>query len=246
MTGFTDIHSHFIYGLDDGARTRADMEAMLDAAKADGISALFATPHIVPGMRPFDFDRYYARLAQARGYCAEREYGIRIYSGAEIMYTPAMQRRILDHMLPTLADSKYALIEFLPEVALDEMDEALGLMERGGYVPIIAHIERYKCLLHGRNAEKLKERYDLRYQVNANTILNERGFLRTRHIRNWFSAGLIDHIASDAHNLQLRPYRMRAAYELLVSRYGGEYAMRLAGVETADAPLKRARRLERT
>ena len=48
MMGFTDLHSHFVYGVDDGARTRADMEAMLDAAYADGIVSMFATPHITP------------------------------------------------------------------------------------------------------------------------------------------------------------------------------------------------------
>lgn len=44
MNGFSDIHSHFLYDIDDGAKTREDMEAMLDAANADGIASLFATP----------------------------------------------------------------------------------------------------------------------------------------------------------------------------------------------------------
>ena len=44
MKGFRDIHSHFVYGVDDGARTREDMEAMLDAAHADGIASLVSTP----------------------------------------------------------------------------------------------------------------------------------------------------------------------------------------------------------
>lgn len=58
MTGFTDIHSHFVYGVDDGAKTRADMEAMLDAAYADGVTSLFATSHMTPGISPFDFLAY--------------------------------------------------------------------------------------------------------------------------------------------------------------------------------------------
>ena len=35
MSGFTDYHAHFVYGVDDGARTREEMFAMLDAAAAD-------------------------------------------------------------------------------------------------------------------------------------------------------------------------------------------------------------------
>ena len=34
MSGFTDYHAHFVYGVDDGARTREEMFAMLDAAAA--------------------------------------------------------------------------------------------------------------------------------------------------------------------------------------------------------------------
>lgn len=43
MSGFTDYHAHFVYGVDDGARTREEMFAMLDAAAADGVTRLFAT-----------------------------------------------------------------------------------------------------------------------------------------------------------------------------------------------------------
>ena len=63
MTGFTDIHSHFIYGMDDGPKKRAEMEAMIDAAYADGIATLFATPHMTLGIRPFYFAVYNARLS---------------------------------------------------------------------------------------------------------------------------------------------------------------------------------------
>ena len=32
MSGFTDYHAHFVYGVDDGAQTREEMYTMLDAA----------------------------------------------------------------------------------------------------------------------------------------------------------------------------------------------------------------------
>lgn len=53
MSGFTDYHAHFIYGVDDGAQTREEMYAMLDAAAADGVRHLFATSHSTPGMEHF-------------------------------------------------------------------------------------------------------------------------------------------------------------------------------------------------
>lgn len=52
MSGYTDIHTHFVYGVDDGARTKRDMEAMLEAGYTDGITILLVTPHVMPEIAP--------------------------------------------------------------------------------------------------------------------------------------------------------------------------------------------------
>lgn len=231
MTGFTDIHSHFIYGVDDGAKTRADMEAMLDAAHADGIVSLFATPHVTPGIHPFDAAAYLWRLDEARSYCQARNYGMQLYPGAEILYTPALEQYMLNHRLPTLDGSDNVLIEFAPGIAFRELENAVEFLERGGYIPVLAHIERYQCLYIGQQAAKLKRNHNVHYQVNANTVLTEHGFFRARHIRNWFQKELIDFVASDAHDATNRPFRMKRAFDALARNYGRRYAFTLAGAQ---------------
>lgn len=231
MNGFSDIHSHFIYGVDDGAKTREDMENLLDAAHADGIASLFATPHIMPGIRLFDFASYSKHFNEARAYCRERGYPMTLYTGAEILYTPALRDYVVTHRLPTLADSKYILMEFVPDVTLHELMTALDLMERCGYVTVLAHIERYACFLHENAARKVKERYEVKYQVNTHTILHKHGFFRTRCIQSWFQEELADFIASDAHDVKARPYQMKRAYAELRQKYGQDYAKRLTGMQ---------------
>ena len=85
MSGFTDYHAHFVYGVDDGARTREEMFAMLDAAAADGVTRLFATALSTPGMEPFPRDVYQRHLDFARAYCAEKGYDLMLESGAELL-----------------------------------------------------------------------------------------------------------------------------------------------------------------
>ena len=51
--GFRDIHAHFVYGVDDGAKTLQDMQAMLDEAYLSGIKVLYATSHSTPGITHF-------------------------------------------------------------------------------------------------------------------------------------------------------------------------------------------------
>ena len=224
MMGFADVHSHFVYGMDDGARTRSDMEAMLDAAHADGIVSLFATPHVVPGVQPFDFGLYQGRLEEARRYCREKGYPMTLLSGAEVLYTPALRQHLQEHELPVLGDSDRVLLEFVPDVAFQEMEAALSMLRRAGYAAVLAHIDRYECLFHGRNAERLKARFDVGFQVNAGAVLGRQGLFRTWKIRGWFQKRLVDFVASDAHHVRRRPFQMKAAYAALERRWGSEYA----------------------
>lgn len=227
MTGFCDIHSHFIYGVDDGAKTRETMEAMLDAAYADGITSLFATPHVIPGVQPFDMEAYARHFDEACAYCQERNYAMALYAGAEIMYTPVLKDYVVDHRLPTLAGSDHVLMEFTPDITLQEMESAFDLMGRYGYITVLAHMERYACLFHKRAAAKVKKRHDVRYQVNANTILKKQSLIRSWYIHHWFQESLVDFVASDAHNVNTRPYQMKRAYTELERKYGQTYAGQL-------------------
>ena len=120
-------------------------------------------------------------------------------------------------------------MEFVPGVKLQELESALTLMKRNGYIPILAHIERYNCLYRGRTAAKLKESYNVRYQVNANTVLSDQGYFRTRKIRSWFENELVDFIASDAHNVQNRRTKLRKAFSTLKKQYG-QQAEQLMGL----------------
>ena len=133
MSGFRDIHSHFVYGVDDGARTEKDMQAMLDAAQAEGITDLYATPHVVPGIKPFDKETFDRHLKRAADYCYAKGYELALHKGAEIMYTPAIRQQALDNDLPTLGETDFVLMEFSPSIRYAELEEAVELMEMWVY-----------------------------------------------------------------------------------------------------------------
>ena len=48
MASYFDLHSHLLFGVDDGAKTKEEMFAMLDMAYADGTRAICLTPHFSP------------------------------------------------------------------------------------------------------------------------------------------------------------------------------------------------------
>lgn len=230
MRGFTDIHAHFVYGVDDGAKTPDDMYRMLDAANADGIACLFATPHATPGIYPFPQDKLTQGLAEARAYCKRMGYGISLFEGAEILYTPAMERFAQERKLPTLANSDTILMEFVPDITMAELQQALSLVRDAGYRTIMAHIERYSCMF-GLGAYRIKEKFDVDYQLNCGSVIRGRGFFRDLCIGKWLKDGLIDFVATDTHDYIRRPTCMKRTYSELKKRYGFECAEKLTGLE---------------
>lgn len=230
MTGYTEIHSHFVYGVDDGAGTQEDMFRMLDAAWQNGVNVLYATSHQVPGMEQFREREYQLHLEEARAYCAQQGYAMDLRAGAEILYTPQLDHYIKDHPLQTLNDTDMVLLEFSPMIPLDGIRRALDVMEQYRYTPILAHIERYKCLLKGNTCEKLAREYSVQFQVNSRTVISpSQPLLQRMLISGWFKKKLIDYVASDAHNTTNRSFLTSEAHEALAAKVGADYADQLLG-----------------
>ena len=138
MSGFTDYHAHFVYGVDDGAQTREEMYAMLDAAAADGVRHLFATPC----MERFPQEVYDRHLALARAYCTQKGYDLKLEHGSELLYTPAAGYAAVQRQLLTLGDTGWVLLEFVPNITAKELETALQEITGAGYRILVAHIER--------------------------------------------------------------------------------------------------------
>ena len=225
---FMDIHHHLLYGMDDGPKDCRKMYAMLRRAASQGISRIVATPHITPGVYHFDRSQYDLALREAADYCSRMGLNIALYEGAEILYTGQTCRLLREGKVPTLAGTDRVLVEFSPDVRFEELHEALDHLLCSGYLPVVAHVERYRCLvMHPARAERLKREMTVYFQVNCGAILDDRGFFERRFINRLMRKHLIDAVATDAHNTSSRSARMYDAWRELKFEYGASYARRL-------------------
>lgn len=141
--GLVDIHCHLLYGVDDGAKTLDDSIAMLDVAAKSGVSDIILTPHYRHGMFAYPGDEIRKHFLALEPEAAKR--GITIYLGCEYH----VNSQIIDYLekkrtLP-LAGSEYVLCEYAHDSEAGYVLEQSELLMRHGYVPVIAHIERYAC-----------------------------------------------------------------------------------------------------
>ncbi len=236
---FADIHQHVLWGLDDGSRNRKSMHALLKQDAEEGIRLVYATTHAYPDMRPFDYVLYNKRLAEANDWCVSMGYDLKILPGCEIHYCGNVPELLRSGRLPTLGDSDYALIEFSPGDSTDTILRAVDRIYGAGFTPILAHIERYHSLLRfpGR-ALRLRDEYDLIYQINCETIADPYGFFEKRFVRHMLRERGIDVIATDAHHVFRRPAYMQEAYEEICDLCGRGYARRVTRFGFKLAELK--------
>ncbi|MBP5467183.1 MAG: hypothetical protein J6Y43_06460 [Clostridia bacterium] len=132
----------------------------------------------------------------------------------------------------TLNGGKYVLLEFSTKHEKDIVEEVYTFTGKG-YIPIIAHIERY-YYADIETAKEIKELGGL-IQVNAGSVC-ERFGPYGKKAAAFIKAGLVDFVASDVHFR--RKNRMLKAYNAVAKKFGRETADRLF-TENAEAILNK-------
>ena len=236
---FADIHQHVLWGLDDGPKSPEQMRALLAQDVRGGISLAFATSHAYPATQPFDMALYRERLEEANECCRAQGWDLRVLPGCEIHYCDSVPDLLTAGRLPTLGETRYVLVEFEPNVALSRIGEAADSLYRAGYQPVIAHVERYRCMaLAPQRAMEAREKYGVIFQMNCHTVLRPASFWQKRFACRMLGAQAIDVIATDAHDTVLRPAQLREAYQAIAGEYGAPYAERLVCLGREIAGLK--------
>ena len=142
MAKFIDIHSHIAWGIDDGMPSIEDAQSALESAKADGFVGICSTPHFIPGQLDVSI---YNEIVSRQMELKEMS-PIPIYCGGEVMMNSEFIDGLDMDLYPTLNGSRYMLVEYnvLRDIhSIDYRDDCLYELKVKGFVPVIAHIERY-------------------------------------------------------------------------------------------------------
>ncbi|GHU61301.1 tyrosine protein phosphatase [Clostridia bacterium] len=231
---YTDIHFHLVPKVDDGAKSIEDSMKMLTLAVQIGIKKIIATSHfhlIFPIEKQF-YEKQFSLLKQK---VKEEQIPIELYLGNEIYYREDTIQKLLNQECFTLAGSRYILLEFHPEEAYQTIANAVKSFRSLGFLPIIAHIERYRHVMHEwEKAENLVS-MGAYLQMNATTVVrNASSFFCTEIIL--LRKKIVHFIASDSHNLERMPYLKKA--RRIVKFYSGKSYAQLIFQENQEKILQ--------
>lgn len=200
--GIVDFHNHVMPAVDDGAQSTDECGDALSAFKADGVNVVVATPHVEGSCttshatlrrRMLELDRAFTAVqASAQGM---RDLEVR--RGVELL---------LNVPNPDLSDARlrlgggpFFLMEFPYFAVPPHSAEVIRSLTRDGYMPIIAHPERYRGIAHDIDVAMRWRENGAYLQVNGGSLLGRYGNEARAAAFELLGRGWVDYLCSDYH-----------------------------------------------
>jgi protein-tyrosine phosphatase len=198
-----DFHNHLMPGVDDGAADIDESRAGLKAMLADGITGIITTPHIAASLVDRGVvDRYLEKVEVgwvALQELAAREFPrLKIARGFEVMLDVPHPK--LDNPLLRLAGTKFVLFEFPFMNIPPNSTYALRELRDAGWLPILAHPERYANMEGSYNLIEQWRDAGCFMQINAGSILGSYGTRAKKIAWSILENGYADYMCSDYHS----------------------------------------------
>ncbi len=205
-----DMHSHILYGIDDGSRTREESIELLKFLEKQGVTESIVTPHYI------DDTQFVASIEKKKELIRDlqKETNIKLYIGNEVYFSDKTIESLNSKKLSTLNDSKYILIEFPLSNRIKDVDEMVYDLSTNGVIPIIAHPERYLYVQEDyKYLDKLVEIGAL-FQVNYGSIIGTYGSKVEKTAKTLLKKGYISFLGSDIHRID-KPIDLEKAMKKL-------------------------------
>lgn len=217
-----DLHAHLLPGLDDGARSWEEALAMARTAAESGIEVVAATCHAnLPGEDSLEYRRTYRRqLLKLQSLLKEHRIPLKVVEGMELLDGPDLIRKLKRGELLTINQTRYVLTEVRLDAPAWQIYRLLLYLLESGYIPILAHPERYRCMQ--RMPAHAKEWADLGavLQIDKGSVLGRFGEEPMKASEYLLGRQLAMLAASDAHRADRRTIQMIPFRDFLARRYG--------------------------
>jgi len=196
----SDVHSHFIPGIDDGAQTMDQSMEMLTAMAELGYKKVVTTPHNMADGYKNTPEIIMEGLGRVREEVKLRGIGIQIDAAAEYYLDHELEKKITDRKVLTFGDNM-VLFE-LPFISEPNMLlEIVFQLQTMGYRPVLAHPERYAFWYADfTKYELLKERGVL-FQLNLIALSGAYGPQAKQIAERLIDGGHYELIGSDCHSM---------------------------------------------
>lgn len=203
VTGaYADFHSHLVPTVDDGSRSLDDSLHSIGRMVDAGVNGIITTPHFRASLLTssrFDplmdyTDRRWRRVRDAvrvtwPGLDFRRGFEVRLDAPAPDLSDPRMR----------LGGTRFVLVEWAAFMARLGSPEMLSRLADSGYVPVLAHPERYHGIDRELRIVHAWKNAGAYLQANYGSLAGQYGDKPRALIRRFLQEGLVDYLSSDFH-----------------------------------------------
>lgn len=197
LKGFTDFHSHILFGVDDGVKTLDVSLEVLKRYEDIGIAEVWCTPHVMEDI-PNTTEELRNRFAEL-----EKAYTgpIQLHLAAEYMMDELFESRLEQNDLLALGkEGNWLLVEtsyFNPPMDLGGI---LKRIKSKGFFPVLAHPERYVYM--GKGMYKMLKQEGILFQLNLSSLAGAYGVEAQKKARWLLKKQYYDMAGSDLHSIR--------------------------------------------
>ncbi len=213
-----DLHCHMIPWVDDGAESAQMACRMAELSLRNGVDTIVATPHCnLKGSRPNYRGRTFTEVfSMFRALLIQHEIPLRVLPGSEVFAHSSNLRELLEEKrVVTLNHSRYLLVEFNFQTSAEELNNLLAMVKSYGYIPVIAHPERYTAVQHAPGLAVRWHEKGYVIQLNKGSLLGRLGQAACETAQYLLSSQTAHVVASDAHDIRGRAPGFQSLLPLL-------------------------------
>ena len=201
-----DIHSHILYGIDDGAKSLEESVEILRMANRCGVTDIILTPHYIRNsIYSANITLKKKILNEIKRELKKEKIDINLYLGNEVYIDSGIFSKL--RSISCLNNSRYILIELPLNNKCLVLEEVLYKLKERNLIPIIAHPERYTAYYKDYSffANLIKDGCLL--QGNIGSLYGDYGNISKRMIKGLLKRGMIHFMASDIHHSSSNIYQ---------------------------------------
>ena len=195
-----DVHSHLLYGIDDGSRTLEESIYIINKLKSIGITDIILTPHYIKDSLYVSPKNENLRLLkELQSKLNEKKIGVNLYLGNEIYIDEDIELLLKKNEISSLNDSKYLLIELPMSGEKENYTDIFLDLINAGYIVVLAHPERYHSFQKDFN--KIYELNDIGilFQCNIGSMIGEYGSNAKKVLKRMLKEDLVYMFGTDIH-----------------------------------------------
>ncbi|MBX7125664.1 MAG: capsular biosynthesis protein [Cyclobacteriaceae bacterium] len=198
-TGFPDIHSHLLAGLDDGSKSLEQSEEMIRLMLDLGYTGFVTTPHIMSDYYRNNRDTIFPALERLQEHLKTVGLTVRVQAAAEYYLDEALMKMIEKPDQLLFLGDRYFLFETNMFSQPLTMNEFIFKLSVESIRPVLAHPERYEYLHQDfAKVEELRDRGVL-FQINSLSLLGAYGKAAEKLARTLIEKEWVSFLGSDCH-----------------------------------------------